>query len=115
MDLLLNDRPNGWLQRRGTGDPMIIRVFTGGIVKREFLDFVVPLGERHLRSLLNEWVAHYNQSRPHSSLGPGIPEPANPMPLPSSDRHTLPKGSRVMARPVLGGLHHEYRLEKAAA
>jgi putative transposase len=86
-----------------------------GTMRREFLDFVIPLGERHLRSLLKQWVAHYNQSRPHSSLGPGIPEPANLMPVPSSGRHTLPEGSRVMARPVLGGLHHEYRLEKAAA
>jgi putative transposase len=86
-----------------------------GTMRREFLDFVIPLGERHLRSLLKEWVAHYNQSRPHSSLGPGIPEPANLMPVPSSDRHRLPEGSRVMARPVLGGLHHEYRLEKVAA
>src|ERR1017187_1417063 len=85
-----------------------------GTVRRECLDFVIPLGERHLRSLLKEWVAHYNQSRPHSSLGPGIPEPSTLVPLPSSGRHTLPEGSRVMARPVLGGLHHEYRLEKVS-
>ncbi len=86
-----------------------------GTMRREFLDFVIPLGERHLRSLLKEWVAHYNQSRPHSSLGPGIPEPANLVPLPNSGGHSLPEGWRVMAHPVLGGLHHEYRLEKAAA
>src|ERR1700690_1101103 len=86
-----------------------------GTMRREFLYFVIPFGERHLRSLLKEWVAHYNQSRPHSSLGPGIPEPSNLEPLPSSGRHTLPEGSRVIARPVLGGLHHEYRLEKGAA
>jgi putative transposase len=86
-----------------------------GTVRREFLDFVIPLGERHLRSLLKEWVAHYNQSRPHSSLGPGIPEPSSLVPLLSGGRHALPKGSRVMARPVRGGLHHEYRLEKVAA
>ena len=85
-----------------------------GTMRREFLDFVIPLGERHLRSLLKEWVAHYNQSRPHSSLGPGLPEPSN-LPPPSNGRHRLPEGSRVMARPVLGGLHHEYRLEKVAA
>lgn len=86
-----------------------------GTMRREFLDCVIPLGEKHLRSLLDEWVAHYNQSRPHSSLGPGIPDPSNVLPLLSSGRHRLPEGSRVMARAVLGGLHHEYRLEKAAA
>ena len=53
-----------------------------GTMRREFLDFVIPLGERHLRSLLKVWVAYYNQSRRHSSLGPGIPEPANLLPLP---------------------------------
>jgi transposase InsO family protein len=61
-----------------------------GTMRREFLDLVIPLSERHLRSLLKEWVAHYNQSRPHSSLGPGIPGPSNLMPLPRGARHTLP-------------------------
>ena len=86
-----------------------------GTMRREFLDFVIPLSERHLRSLLKEWVAHYNQSRPHSSLGPGIPQPSNLLPLLSGGRHTLPEGSPVVARSVLGGLHHEYRFEKVAA
>ncbi len=35
-----------------------------GTMRREFLDLVIPLGERHLRSLLKEWVAHYNQCAP---------------------------------------------------
>ena len=46
-----------------------------GTVRRECLDFMIPLGERHLSKTLAEWVRHYNQGRPHSSLGPGIPEP----------------------------------------
>jgi putative transposase len=46
-----------------------------GTVRRECLDFMIPLGERHLSKILAEWVRHYNQGRPHSSLGPGIPEP----------------------------------------
>jgi hypothetical protein len=45
-----------------------------GTVRRECLDFMVPLGEKHLGKILAEWVRHYNQGRPHSSLGPGIPE-----------------------------------------
>jgi len=51
-----------------------------GTVGRECLDFMIPLGERHLSKILAELVRHYNQGRPHSSLGPGIPEPVE-MPL----------------------------------
>ena len=46
-----------------------------GTIRRECLDFLIPLGEGHLRRILREWVGHYNRGRPHSSLGPGIPEP----------------------------------------
>ena len=87
-----------------------------GTMRRECLDFVIPLGEKHLRRLLRNWVCHYNKARPHSNLGPGIPDPANrQISFTGADRHTLPAQSRVIARPVLGGLHHEYRLEKVAA
>jgi hypothetical protein len=46
-----------------------------GTARRECLDFMIPLHERHLRGTLRSWVAHYNKGRPHSSLGPGTPEP----------------------------------------
>ena len=42
--------------------------------RRECLDFLIPLNERHLKMTLKEWGVHYNRGRPHSSLGPGIPE-----------------------------------------
>lgn len=45
-----------------------------GTVRRECLDFVIPLNQRHLQRTLRSYVAHYNKGRPHSSLGPGIPE-----------------------------------------
>jgi transposase InsO family protein len=45
-----------------------------GTIRRECLDFVIPLNERLVRSVLREWVAHYNRGRPHTSLGPGIPD-----------------------------------------
>jgi transposase InsO family protein len=84
-----------------------------GSMRRECLDWVILLNERHLRSVVTDWVAHYNRGRPHSSLGPGIPDPAEQPPK-LADRHGLPIGFRIVAEPVLGGLHHEYRLESAA-
>jgi len=31
-----------------------------GTIRRECLDYVIPLSEKHLRTILREWVAHYN-------------------------------------------------------
>jgi putative transposase len=86
-----------------------------GSIRRECLDFLIPLNERHLRRILKEWVAHYNRGRPHSSQGPGIPEPSGGIPAPQISGHRIRCGHRVVGSPVLGGLHHEYRLEKVAA
>src|ERR1700730_5661527 len=60
-------------------------------------------------------VIHYNQGRPHSSLGRGIPDPQKLMPQARDRRHQLPADCRIRSRGVLGGLHHEYWLEKVAA
>jgi transposase InsO family protein len=87
-----------------------------GTMRRECLDFVIPLNERHLYSILKKWVTHYNEGRPHMSLGPGIPRPKRTLPVPwQVHRHRMPTGQRIAARPVLGGLHHDYRLEKQTA
>jgi putative transposase len=87
-----------------------------GTLRRECVDFVIPLTEHHLRRLLKEWVHHYNEGRPHMSLGPGIPQPPASLPVHRQvNRHRLPAHLRVVSRPILGGLHHEYRLEAKAA
>jgi putative transposase len=87
-----------------------------GTVRRECLDFLIPLTENHLRRLLNEWVQYYNAGRPHMALGPGIPQPPPRVPVPlQAHRHRLPAHLRVVVRPILGGLHHEYRLRQNAA
>jgi transposase InsO family protein len=87
-----------------------------GSVRRECLDFMIPVGEKHLRRILAEWVTHYNQGRPHLSLGPGIPEPAAVfLPCEGHDRHSFAQHCKVAARAVLGGLHHQYRWERIAA
>jgi putative transposase len=87
-----------------------------GTLRRECLDFLIPLTEHHLRRLLHEWVPHYNAGRPHMALGPGIPQSFLPSPVPlQTHRHRLPAHLYVVARPILGGLHHEYRLGPKAA
>jgi putative transposase len=49
-----------------------------GTLRRECLDWLIPLSEAHLRQTLRLWIAHYNRGRPHSALGPGVPDaPAN--------------------------------------
>ena len=86
-----------------------------GTIRRECLDWVIPLNQRHLRRVLQQWVEHYNRGRPHESLGPGIPDSSHECCVPSSNGHRIPKGHRILANAVLGGLHHEYRLERIAA
>jgi putative transposase len=87
-----------------------------GTVRRECLDFVIPLCANHLRRLLHAWVQHYNANRPHMALGPGIPQPPPQVPVSlQAHRHRLPEHLQVRAYPILGGLHHDYRLEEKAA
>jgi putative transposase len=87
-----------------------------GSLRRGCLDFLIPLSESHFRRILKDWQIHYNQARPHSSLGPGFPEPGPDLPVPrQKQRHQIPTGYQVRAKLVLGGLHREYRLEKIAA
>ena len=87
----------------------------GGSLRRECLDFLIPFNARHLQTTIRDWTMHYNRGRPHSSLGPGLPEPMSDQ-VPSNDhRHRLPLGYRIAKRSVLGGLHHEYGLVKEAA
>ena len=88
-----------------------------GTVRRECLDFLIPLNEPHLRARLRSWVAHYNKGRPHSSLGPGIPEKsaATPFLRSGTGRHRLPPNCQIRARDILSGLHHEYSWENCAA
>jgi transposase InsO family protein len=86
-----------------------------GILRRECLDFVMPLSENHLRRLLQKRVWHDNAGRPHMALEPGIPQPPASLPVPRHlYRHRLPAHFHVVAHPILGGVPHEYRLEAKA-
>ena len=72
-----------------------------GTLRRECLDHVLILGERHLRSVLDEYVRHYNGHRPHQGLRQ---EP----PLRKSG-HAVDITARIERRRVLGGVISEYR------
>ena len=72
-----------------------------GSVRRECLDHVLLLGEQHLRRLLREYVDYFNECRPHQGIGQGIPTGT------ANDNVTTHGG--IIARPILGGLHHDYR------
>jgi len=88
-----------------------------GTIRRECLDWLIPLSESHLRSILREWVGHCNRGRPHMALGPGVPDPPSevvPVATPLS-RHRIGERLGVRVRSVLGGLHHEYVLVPASA
>jgi putative transposase len=74
-----------------------------GSVRRECLDHVLLLGERHLRRVLVEYVRYFNHARPHQGLGQQVPD------SPSSAGASPTTDGPVVAVPVLGGLHHEYR------
>jgi len=87
-----------------------------GTMRRECLDFLIPLNERHLRRSLHEWVRYYNGGRPHSSLGPNIPDRRGSLEKPpNGGREFLLSSWQVVSRSILGGLHHEYAWEPVAA
>jgi putative transposase len=46
-----------------------------GTMRRECLDWLIPISAAHLRSILKSWASHYNRARPHMALGPGVPDP----------------------------------------
>ena len=73
-----------------------------GSARREVLDHVILFGERHMRSVLAEYSFRYfDTMRPHQGLAQRIPV--------STPRQSCGDASKVVAIPVLGGLHHDYR------
>jgi len=88
-----------------------------GTARRECLDWLIPMSEAHLRAILKCWVTHYNGGRPHSALGPGVPDPPEKHEgVPKLiHRHGLAADALVLVKSVLGGLHHEYSLGKMSS
>jgi putative transposase len=75
-----------------------------GSIRRECLDHVVVLGERHLHRILRSYFSYYHRARTHLSLGKDAPKPRAVQPSSMGD---------IVELPEVGGLHHRY--ERRAA
>ena len=77
-----------------------------GTLKRECLVHFIFVSEDHLRRTTHTFVSYYNERRPHQGihgipvLGPGV----------ATGRAPPAESSCLVAEPILGGLHHHYRL-----
>ena len=76
-----------------------------GSIRRDLLDHVIVLSEAHARRLLRAYQRYHNETRTHLSLEKDAPE--------RREVHGPERGSRIVALPVLGGLHRRY--ERRAA
>lgn len=70
-----------------------------GSLRRECLDYIVILNERHLRRILSSHADYYHRGRTHLSLDKDCPDRRPVMP---------PRIGRVVAIPQVSGLHHRY-------
>ncbi|HRK35405.1 MAG TPA: integrase core domain-containing protein [Candidatus Hydrogenedentes bacterium] len=78
-----------------------------GSVRRECLDHVIIWSKAHLRKVLKEYFAYYNEDRTH--LGLGKETPVGRVTL-----RRLSSGSQLVELPRVGGLHHRYEWSNAA-
>ena len=74
-----------------------------GSIRRELLAHVIPLGEKHLRWLLTEYIEHYNHERPHQARG-GLPP--TPRDAPNGE-------GAIQCKTRIGGLLRHYHREAA--
>jgi transposase InsO family protein len=68
-----------------------------GSIRRECLDHLVIFGEAHLHKILKVYATYYNNVRTHLSLGKDAPL-----------IRPIQRFGSIAARPILGGLHHQY-------
>ena len=66
--------------------------------RRDLLDHIIGLNERHLKRLLSEYIRYYHEDRTHLGLGKGTP----------NCRSRSGASGRVVSHERLGGLHHRY-------
>jgi transposase InsO family protein len=72
-------------------------------LREDALNHFIFIGISHIRRVLAEFVEYYNRARPSQAIH-GIPDP-----YPELEKPPLSEG-KLVALPVLGGIHHDYRL-----
>jgi putative transposase len=72
-----------------------------GSCRRDLLDHVIVLHERHLKRLMREYLRYYHEDRTHLGLAKDTPQ-GRPIAV------TLREGGRIQSAPRIGGLHHRY-------
>ena len=77
-----------------------------GALRRELLDRVLILGERHLRAVLTDCQAHYNTTRPHQGVAQHVPDHEHDAHRCHRYRHRY---TTDPPKTVLGGLINKYR------
>jgi putative transposase len=70
-----------------------------GTLRRDCLDHIIVLNENHLRRVLCDYLVYYHTTRTHLALAKDPPEP-RPV--------ERPDWGRIVATPLVGGLHHRY-------
>ena len=70
-----------------------------GSIRRECLNHVLVLGERHLRRILARYLDYYHRARTHLSLDKDSPDVRSV---------EFPGAGRIVQIPEVGGLHHRY-------
>ena len=73
-----------------------------GTIRRELLDRLLIINQRHAAAVLHEFERHYNDHRPHRTLGQAAPS----RPLP---RRATTEIHKIQRHDRLGGLIHEYQ------
>ena len=74
-----------------------------GSCRRDLLDHIVALNERHLKRLMSDYIRYYHADRTHLGLDKQTPADREAAKNTDPDR-------KVVSMPRLGGLHHRYDL-----
>ena len=77
-----------------------------GTLRRELLDKILIVHERHLRQILTNYLHHFNAARPHRTLAQLTPPQAETQPPPVINIADHP----VRRKPILDGLTSEYQI-----